>query len=74
MNVEDLLEDTTPRLPAGMHDNLLRAQESIELIALITHQVARLGRIHAGHVSALASYVSEDLDSLLTGIESVPEV
>jgi len=74
MNVDTLLEDATPRLPAGMRENLLRAQETVELIALITHQVAQLGRIHAGHISALASYVNEDLDSMLTDIEAVPDV
>jgi len=71
MNVEDLLEDPTPRLPAGMLDNLMRAQQAVSLLAAVTHPVTRLETVELTQIAALASYVSEDMDSLLTGIEYV---
>jgi len=69
MNAQDLIEDPTPRLPAGMLDNLMRAQQALSLIAALTHPVGRPERVDLNHLSALASYASEDMDSLLTGIE-----
>jgi len=73
MNVEDLLEDASPRLPAGMFGNLLRAQSALELLAVLNTEAAhRVPGLTLDHTAALASYASEDLDSLLTDIEPVP--
>jgi len=69
MNVDHLPEDPTPRLPAGMLDNLMRAQQAVSLLAALTHPVTRLTTVELDHIAAIASYVSEDMDSLLTGIE-----
>jgi len=75
MNVDHLLEDATPRLPAGMLGNLLRAQSALELLAVLDAEAAcRVPGLTLNHTAALASYASEDLDSLLTDIEAVPEV
>jgi len=75
MNVETLPEDVTPRLPAGMLDNLLRAQSALELLAVLDAEAAHLvPGLTLNHTAALASYASEDMDSLLTGIEVLPEV
>jgi len=69
MNAQDLIEDPTPRLPAGMLDNLMRAQQAVSLLAALTHPVTRLDTVELDHIAAVASYVSEDMDSLITGIE-----
>jgi len=70
MNVEDLIDQNArPSLPYGMMLNFLRAQNTLSALARLNGDAARELGITLDETAAIISYVSEDLDSLLTGID-----